>query len=209
MKRVIERLPQTAFFVSGLALTMTAVWGQTRWLTLANDWLGLGVSFNTRPAWFVIAMNIVVWLPWFATALVITLRITKGKQFKALAFTAGALSPVVMIVGLILFGSQIQNLLKQQSFDSSAWIAQEKQDPEWPARLTMIDDLMERQLLDSKSKEQVFAMLGAGETSGYWHNWDVHYWLGPERGVVRLDSEWLVIQFNKEGRVAKYAIVRD
>ena len=42
-----------------------------------------------------------------------------------------------------------------------------------------------------------------------WKEWDLVYWLGPERGPFGVDSEWLVIKFDSSGRVQDYQIVRD
>ena len=35
------------------------------------------------------------------------------------------------------------------------------------------------------------------------------YWLGDERGYMSIDSEWLVVRLDGEGKVAEYRIVRD
>jgi hypothetical protein len=165
MKTIIKRSPEATFFVSGIVLSAISFWAQARWLHIANDWLGLGVGYDTRPLWFVIVMNVVAWLPWVAAALVIALRVTTGKQFKAVAFTLGVLSPLAMTIGFIFLQLPIHSLLNQKTFDSSAWIAQERKDPKWPARLTMVDDLVKRKLLDGKSKEEILAMLGPGGSS--------------------------------------------
>ncbi len=35
------------------------------------------------------------------------------------------------------------------------------------------------------------------------------YWLGPERGLIRIDSEWLVLRLDEGGVVREFRIVRD
>jgi hypothetical protein len=75
----------------------------------------------------------------------------------------------------------------------------------------MIDDLISKQLLDDKSKDEVFALLGIPEEdSPYFQSTDreVIYYLGLERGVTGVDSEWLLIWFN-EGKVLKYQVAKD
>jgi hypothetical protein len=37
----------------------------------------------------------------------------------------------------------------------------------------------------------------------------MHYYLGPERGLFRIDSEWLFIDFDDQGVVERYSIYRD
>ncbi len=38
---------------------------------------------------------------------------------------------------------------------------------------------------------------------------DMHYYLGPERGFMRIDSEWLFIKLDSDGRVARQWLYRD
>jgi hypothetical protein len=35
------------------------------------------------------------------------------------------------------------------------------------------------------------------------------YWLGPERGLVSVDSEWLVVRLRPDGRVGVAQVVTD
>jgi hypothetical protein len=35
------------------------------------------------------------------------------------------------------------------------------------------------------------------------------YWLGPERGFIRIDSEWLVLRLDQSDIVREVRIVRD
>ncbi len=35
------------------------------------------------------------------------------------------------------------------------------------------------------------------------------YYLGNERGFIPIDSEYLVLQFDKDGRVIEYKVQRD
>jgi hypothetical protein len=39
--------------------------------------------------------------------------------------------------------------------------------------------------------------------------WPLVYLLGPERGLIRIDSETLVIRLGPDGRVSDYRVVRD
>jgi hypothetical protein len=64
-------------------------------------------------------------------------------------------------------------------------------------------------LLDGKRKEEVLALLGEGSDASYWREWDLRYWLGPQRGLIRIDSEWLVVRFDGSGYVKEYAVISD
>ncbi len=59
------------------------------------------------------------------------------------------------------------------------------------------------------TREQVSAIIGEPDKTGYFKNWDMVYWLGPERGFISIDSEWLVFRLDELKRVTNYAIVRD
>ena len=46
-------------------------------------------------------------------------------------------------------------------------------------------------------------MLGEPPKTNYFSDWDVVYWLGPERGLAGIDSEWLIVRIGEDGRVAE------
>ncbi len=73
----------------------------------------------------------------------------------------------------------------------------------------MTDDLLRRHLLDGLTSDSVEALLGSKPKTDYFVERDYVYWLGPERGWIRIDSEWLVIDLDSTGHVAKAEIVRD
>jgi hypothetical protein len=89
------------------------------------------------------------------------------------------------------------------------WRRNAAPDPSWPARLTMVDHLLARHPLRGLSRDSVERLLGPRDSTAYWQDWDLVYWPGPERGLFRIDSEWLVARFGPDGRVSEYRIVRD
>ena len=53
-------------------------------------------------------------------------------------------------------------------------------------------------------------MLGKPTATNYFKDeYDMVYWLGPERGFIGIDSEWLAISLDPNGAVRNYKIVRD
>jgi len=77
-----------------------------------------------------------------------------------------------------------------------------------PIRLRMIDDLLGRHQLVGKSKAEIDELFGVPPEGSFFEGYDYVYWLGPERGFIRIDSEWLAIKF-EDGQVIKADIVRD
>lgn len=53
------------------------------------------------------------------------------------------------------------------------------------------------------------ALLGNGPPTKYFRGSDMVYWLGPERGSMGIDAEWLVIRFDEKRRVSDYQLMRD
>jgi hypothetical protein len=94
-----------------------------------------------------------------------------------------------------------------QEFDPIAW-ADETQIGQG-VRLGMADRLLARGTLNGKTRAEVVEMLGEPPTTEYFSDWDLVYWLGPERGFISIDSEWLVVRFGPDGRVTNNRLVRD
>ena len=73
----------------------------------------------------------------------------------------------------------------------------------------MVDDLINTVPLVGLPKDRVTELLGEGDKTNYWNNWDAVYWLGPERGLFGIDSEWLVLRIGPDGRVMEYRVMTD
>ncbi len=73
----------------------------------------------------------------------------------------------------------------------------------------MADRLMAHCDLKGMAKSEVIAMLGVPPTTGYFRDYDLVYYLGPERGWMGIDSEWLVLKLDGSGKVTQYRMPRD
>lgn len=94
-----------------------------------------------------------------------------------------------------------------RSFDSAAW--QDETLVEQGVRLEMADRLIARGTLVGRTRTEVVEVLGEPPRTAYFADWDLVYWLGPERGFFSIDSEWLVLRLGADGRVTNNRIVRD
>lgn len=52
-------------------------------------------------------------------------------------------------------------------------------------------------------------MLGPPEQRGHFSGWDIGYRLGQERGLIGIDSEWLVMRLDDNRRVEDVRVVTD
>ena len=78
-----------------------------------------------------------------------------------------------------------------------------------PIRIRMVDDLLNKNDFHGIARNEVVALLGETSKSGYFADWDLVYWLGPERGFISIDSEWLVFRLDANQKVIEYRIVTD
>lgn len=73
----------------------------------------------------------------------------------------------------------------------------------------MVDDLLRSNILRGKTRADVIALLGDPTQTDKWTDWDLVYWLGPERSyIAAIDSEWLVVRL-ADDRVVEARLVRD
>jgi outer membrane protein assembly factor BamE (lipoprotein component of BamABCDE complex) len=81
----------------------------------------------------------------------------------------------------------------------------------YPAeRVCMVDDLLNEYKLVGKTKDGVSTLLGTPTATEYFKNENnIVYYLGDERELISIDSEWLVISFNSNQKVIKYEIHTD
>jgi hypothetical protein len=130
---------------------------------------------------------------------------------------------VVAVMWLFLDG-HVDNWMHQRSFDAALWKADiwDKTTKryvyggDWPPRLCMVDGLMASKRLLGMTKGEVVELLGPADQQT-----DVvgnrqrsiaprfTYYLGPERGFIRIDSETLILEFDANGKVTRQFIYRD
>ncbi len=94
-----------------------------------------------------------------------------------------------------------------RAFDPNVW--KDEAQVRQGVRLEMADRLIARGTLLGKTRDEVMQQLGEPPPTGYFADWDMVYWIGPERGYFSIDSEWLVLRLGEDGRVVENRIVRD
>ena len=124
----------------------------------------------------------------------------EARKLKRINYTA--LGIVAALLLAFLAGCLIAR--ERRSFRTEKWIS----DPE--NRTRIVDDLLSDYELVGMTEEEIRALLGGHDNeSGYFLKEDrLVYWLGPERGWISIDSEWLVLDF-ADGVVADAFITRD
>lgn len=138
-----------------------------------------------------------------------SMKLTKRRILIVLAVgTLIALSPYILLFGTYSYQSLCEHL-HRMPFDSTSWQDSKQVDSEDPVRIRMVDDLIRSRRLDRRSRAEVEKLLGKPTETEYFKEYDWMYWLGPERGFMGIDSEWLAISFDSSGVVQTYRLVRD
>lgn len=114
-----------------------------------------------------------------------------------------ALGALAVVAGLLVWRLWFPG----GAFDPVAW--RDESQVQQGVRLGMADRLIARRTLIGKTRAEVVELLGEPPPTGYFADWDLVYWLGPERGFISIDSEWLVLRLAEDGRVIDNRIVRD
>ncbi len=110
-------------------------------------------------------------------------------------------------VGLMIGVPTVDDYRHRQRFDAPAWRLDQGQDRKWPTRLAMATDLVKSRILMGKTKGEILELLGPETETANWKDWGIVYWLGPERGFMGIDSEWLVVRYGSDGRAREVRIV--
>lgn len=77
-------------------------------------------------------------------------------------------------------------------------------------RLRMADGLIESGILLEKTTSEIESLLGPQTKTEYFRKqYNLVYWLGPERSFISIDGEWLVIKLNEVGISTMARIVSD
>ena len=72
------------------------------------------------------------------------------------------------IFGFLYYESGVEGYLHQAHFDSKGWQTNVLDgNPNWPTRLRMVDDLLNRHLLDGRSRKEVELLLGPRSQTDY------------------------------------------
>lgn len=209
MAPLVVRFPRLSFVIVGAIVSSGCFAFLSHWFTIFNEWLGMVVVYDTRPPWLVAFMFAASWFPWFLLVVVLGLRFWRGPTYKPVAFSLGLAAPYVVLFGLLFLLPPLEDRWHREAFDSQKWKAAQAVDSLWPDRLRMVDDLINTVSLVGLSKDRVTELLGEGDKTNYWNDWDAVYWLGPERGLFGIDSEWLVLRYSPDDHVTEYRIVTD
>src|SRR6478736_6481463 len=187
-------------FLAGFAVTLISAVIATNWDILANPFVeGEYFVSDRQPVWLKGIQAFVDYLPWFVGAALIVARLLKRSTLSIPGYAIGAVTPYVALLAYVFLAPSIENRMRSRSFESAGWLANDDTSSVmWPTRLRMIDDLMAEHSPVGLSRDSVIRMLGPSDSTPYFQDWDMVYQLGPERGFLSFDSEWLVLRVRND-----------
>jgi hypothetical protein len=150
-----------------------------------------------------------------ALCFVIYKAIQKQKQSKIVLFIAASFCSIILLTAQSILLKKIilndlpvgSNLLQ---FDVNKW-KENYTVNDISHRSMMLKDVV-LNILPGKNKNEIEESLGPSLETNYFKDIekDMIYFLGPERtSVFNIDSEWLLIWLDKNGKFDRYKIVND
>lgn len=110
-----------------------------------------------------------------------------------------------LVLAVTAAGAWMTGYLPVRLFSEARW----KDPARMDQRVTMVSALLLTHRLEGRTRSEVVDLLGAPTNTDYFADWDLVYWLGDERGLFGIDSEWLVIRLGPDGRVVERRVVTD
>ncbi len=160
-------------------------------------------------------------LIWIGLIVIFGFDAHKRNFGRSISYIVGAAVTYGAILGTMFFGPALNDYVHQMPFDSTVWKktfdqpissqnveSDERDNRMYPVRLRMVDDLIKRYRLEGMSRQDIENLIGKPPPTDYFRGYDYVYFLGPERGLIRIDSEWLCIKF-QNNVVTEARICRD
>ncbi len=112
-----------------------------------------------------------------------------------------------VIAGDLPVGSRVM------AFDAAAWKNKSSAtyaERDITPRQKMLGDIVEN-VLPGRTRLEIESRLGPSEETTYFQSTgrDMIYMTGPERGLLSIDSEWLLIWLDEGGQFERYDVVQD
>ena len=125
-----------------------------------------------------------------------------GVQTCALPIYYIAFGILVVVALAIIIASVVYH--QNHTFSTPKWL----NNPE--KRTAIVDNLLEQHKLVGMAEADVIALLGEPNNNYGYFNADNRYvyYMGAERGLISIDSEWLILDF-KDGIVSESFITTD
>ena len=124
-------------------------------------------------------------------------------------FSWWTIALVSVIAVLALVATYVLRGASSMSFDKAKWLDTESYEKEPYIRLEMVKDLINNRLSQGLSRSEVTDLLGPPTQTEKFAQYDLVYWLGIEKGFIRIDSTWLVIKMDDAAGLVESRTLND
>lgn len=129
---------------------------------------------------------------------------------KELLLSAAVVGSIIVVATLVWGPANFYGEAQMAAeFDKQRWNDDISIHQEPYPRRQMVDDVMTNHLAVGQSRAEVIERLGEPTDTPYFKDFDLVYWLGAEKGYISVDSLWLVIKLDAEGRVSQFELAND
>ncbi len=97
----------------------------------------------------------------------------------------------------------------EKEFDSAVWKSTPVGSERHSVRQSMVHDFLDNYKVIGMKRAEVEGLIGPPKVTPYFHEYDMVYFLGQERGVFAIDSEWLIIKLDAAGKVTEARLATD
>ncbi|HMS45718.1 MAG TPA: hypothetical protein PKC68_08160 [Alphaproteobacteria bacterium] len=185
------------FFLYGMMVCAGIFLLQFFWLDVVAALLGQSlIVYDQQPGWSKLLIRLIALSPWLGALFLLIGDWRRGNISRALAFATGQILIYMAVFFYLFLWPYWKDYFNHQAFDSNQWKTSMTQHvDEIPIRQYMVDDLMRRYTLIGLSSQELEELLGlpSQKTQNQPPPLQYYYWLGPERGFLGFDSEFLVI----------------
>jgi hypothetical protein len=196
------------FGLLGAATFALLFWLQLHWLDVAAWLMGRErIIFDEQAEWIRGLKSAVDTIPWLIGAALLVFAAVRRRWVPVLAFAGSYALGLGLVVGALFGTPVVDDYASRTAFESASWKAENRDAPQG-VRVHMVDDLLRTHKLVGMTRAQLEDLLGVPPATEYFREYDYVYWLGPERGLFSIDSEWLVVKCS-HGVVISAQVVTD
>ncbi len=195
------------FFFLGLLVCLSTLALSIYWNRLMGFMLGRVVTYDAQPTALKFINNLIAYSPIIYSLCILIWGLRTRRFLAIFSSVLGAIVvPYAIFISYIFLAPAAQDYASRIEFNSESWKQGDMDNS--GIRLKMVDSLMQKYSLKGMSRAEIKKLLGVPASTSYFTQYDYVYWLGPERGFISIDSEWLVIKFENE-TVSDIRILRD
>lgn len=197
------------YILLGIGIFAVYFFVMVHWMDIVRVMLGQpNLGYDQQPAVLKSLNKFCGYLLWIVTGVLFVRGFIKKNLVVPISIGLGFFLSYVGVIAYLIGGPVVKDYANRIPFNAGQWQDEKMVYAANPVRIRMVDDLLKKHPLVGMNREQVDALLGVPPNTTYFSDYEYVYWLGPERGFMSIDSEWLAVKF-VNGVVSEARIVRD